>query len=109
MMDERNQQRLARRKICQEYPQLFVTVLVALYRHDPIGITVHEKGTTEYAPEVKTILPRLKEAKSEGDLRQILYEESVWWFGPAVFARRQIASAEPAVPGWRFAVYELWS
>jgi len=39
-----------------------------------------ETNTDEYEPEVRTILPRLKEANSEDDLTRIIHEEFIRWF-----------------------------
>lgn len=53
-------------------------------------IRLISKGTPddEYDPEVSTILPRLREAKSSDDVQRIVHEEFVHWFtaeiaGPA--------------------------
>lgn len=35
----------------------------------------------EYDPEVRSILPRLKDARSVDDVQQIVHEEFVRWFG----------------------------
>lgn len=67
-------------KLRQNYKRLYSKVEEILFRHDPMGINLGE-NTDEYDPEVSTILPRLKEAKSETDVHAILYEEFVHWFG----------------------------
>lgn len=54
-------------------------MLEILFRNDPIGINF-EINTDEYEPEVGTILPRLKEARSPEDLQKIIHQEFVSWF-----------------------------
>ena len=63
-----------------EYGELYFKVSEILFRHDPEGINF-ETNTDEYEPEVETILPRLKEASSATDLRRIIREEFIRWFG----------------------------
>ena len=48
-----------RQRLKAEYGRLFHEVQALLFRHDPIGINF-EDNVDEYAPEVGTILPRLK-------------------------------------------------
>lgn len=64
----------------QKYRQLYSKVQEILFRNDPMGINF-EDNKDEYDPEVSTILPRLKEAKSETDVHNIVYDEFVRWFG----------------------------
>jgi hypothetical protein len=51
-----------------------------LFRHDPIGIDF-ENNTDEYRSESQTILLRRAEAKTQDELRRIVHEEFVRWFG----------------------------
>jgi hypothetical protein len=72
-----------------------------LYRHDPIGIAFEDvKNYDEYEPEVRTILPRLREATSGEDVLQLVHEEFVHWFG-----------ADTAGPKERYAAIarDIWS
>jgi len=78
---EKFRQRLARRPLWTANPELFEAVLQILVHYDLFGICGHDQGATEYAPEVGTILPRLKEAASAADLHQIVQQEFVRWFG----------------------------
>ena len=68
-----------RAKIKALYRELYTEVEEILFRNDPMGINF-EDNTDEYDPEVDTILPRLKQAKSEKDVQDIVYEEFVRWF-----------------------------
>lgn len=67
-------------KLRQNYKELYSKVEEILFRHDPIGIN-SEENKDEYDPEVSTILPRLKDAKSEDDVINIVYAEFANWFG----------------------------
>lgn len=68
-----------RQEIKQQYGQLYLDIEEILFRYDPVGINFKE-NTDEYDPEVDTILPRLKDAKSVDDVHDIVYEEFVKWF-----------------------------
>ena len=48
----------------------------------PIGINF-EDNTDEYEPNRETILPRLRNCHSEGDVLQVVHAEFVRWFDPA--------------------------
>ena len=52
-----------------------------LRRCDPIGLIRLGAPPDEYDPEVGTIMPRLEEATSQLELRRIVHEEFVAWFG----------------------------
>ena len=59
----------------------FVTAVAALlYRHDPIGINFGD-NPGEYDPEAETIIARLHRAQSVGDVRTLVHEQFVHWFG----------------------------
>ncbi|MES2321527.1 MAG: hypothetical protein V4633_04635 [Pseudomonadota bacterium] len=68
-----------REAIRNEFHALFEALSKLLFEADPIGINF-ETNTDEYEPEVGTIIPRLKHAKSEDDVRLIVYEEFCKWF-----------------------------
>jgi hypothetical protein len=51
-------------------------------RHDPIGLIAMGAPADEYDPEIGTILPRLREARDEEDVRRMVHAEFVRWFGP---------------------------
>jgi hypothetical protein len=74
------------RRLKAEYGKLFDELLAILFRHDPMGINF-EDNTDEYSPEVRTILPRLRECKSVEDTCRVIHEEFARWFsgdaGPA--------------------------
>jgi len=59
----------------------------ALRDADPIRLIQRGAPPDEYEPEVGTVLPRLRGATSSGDVRTILHEEFVHWFGDEVAGR----------------------
>ena|ERR1700758_1444567 len=69
----------ARRRLKEEYGQLFDSVSALLFRHDPIGINFQE-NTDEYDLEAETILPRLRTCESQPDVVRVVHEEFVRWF-----------------------------
>jgi hypothetical protein len=71
-----------RDRLMAEYKELFEQVRRILTEADPIHIALEEVNPDEYEPEVGTILPRLKDARSSDDVRRILHEEFVRWFSP---------------------------
>jgi hypothetical protein len=71
--------RAKRKCLKEEYGKLYDEFLELLFRHDPIGINF-EDNQDEYAPEVGTILPRLKETNSPKSLQRIIHQEFVRWF-----------------------------
>lgn len=74
-----------RNRVKLQFGQLFTDVEQILFDHDPIEIAfIGDENVAdnpdEYAPEVGTILPRLKTAKSAADVTDIVYEEFKRWF-----------------------------
>lgn len=69
-----------RQLVKARYPSLFAAVTDLFFRIDPVGINF-ETNTDEYEPEVGTVLPRLELARSVADVREIVREELVVWFG----------------------------
>ena len=51
-----------------------------LYQHDPIGINFGD-NPGEYDPEAETIVARLHRAQSVDDVRTLVHEQFVQWFG----------------------------
>jgi hypothetical protein len=81
------------------YGGLYSEVSRLLREADPIRLIAIGAPDDEYDPEVRTILPRLSEANSAGDVQRIVHEEFVRWF-----------SAEIAGPEARYAAVskEIW-
>ena len=71
-------------KLRQNYKELYSKVEEILFRHDPIRIN-SEENKDEYDPEVSTILPRLKDAKSEDDVINIVKDSGLRGRGGAGF------------------------
>jgi hypothetical protein len=69
-----------RRLLKAQYGKLFDAVSALLFRHDPVGIN-YETNDDEYELEVGTILPRLRGCSSVEDVRRVVFEEFVRWFG----------------------------
>jgi hypothetical protein len=96
-----NQTSLSHREWWHKDPLLFETILRILFTHDPIHICDHELGASEYACEVNTILPRVLNATSQVEVRQIVFEEFRKWFGPSV--ERDSSPYDPiATDIWEF-------
>ena len=51
------------------------------YRHDPVGLAELGAPEDEYLPEVEGLLPRLREAISHEQLRQIIHSVFLQKFG----------------------------
>lgn len=73
--------RWRRSAVKRRYGTLFHETSALLFRLDPIGINF-EDNTDEYDPEVGTILPRLARCRSALEVRGVVFEEFVRWFGP---------------------------
>jgi hypothetical protein len=85
----------------RNYGELFDRAVELLLRHDPIGINFGQ-GADEYEPEVGTILPRLAQCSSAGDVRRVVHEEFVRWFDPSTAgdeSRYEVIAQE---------LWELW-
>lgn len=91
---------LARRQaLKKKFGTLYDEVLAIITRHDPIGIAdVPDK----YEPEVETILPLLEQAQSKSELRRIVYQEFVHWFGA------QVAGPEPDYDKVAGEIWDAW-
>jgi hypothetical protein len=86
----------------RNYGELFDRVAALLFRHDPIGINFGQSAD-EYEPEVGTILPRLAQCSSAGDVRRVVHEEFVRWFDSSTAGdeSRYEAIAEELWELWR--------
>jgi hypothetical protein len=102
-MDDAERLHTERQKLRAEYRDLYTNVLEILFRVDPIGLNF-EDNTDEYEPEVGSILPRLRGAKSLPDVQQILKEELEYWFGASIsdrFPERTHRAAEEIWRAWQ--------
>jgi hypothetical protein len=79
MTKERKEINALRRRLKEEYGDLFQAISAALFRHDPISINF-KTNADEYEPEVGTILPRLQSCHSADAVRRVVHEEFVRWF-----------------------------
>jgi len=70
-------------KLKNQYKQLYKQVASVLLTHDPVGIFFGD-NVDEYDPEVSTILPKLKNCKSEKDVLELVYKEFVKWFDESI-------------------------
>jgi len=82
-MSEGNENQERRVELKRAYGAAYARLSDILFREDPIGINFDE-NTDEYEPEVDTILPRLRDAHSEEDVRGIVHEEFVKWFEASI-------------------------
>ena len=69
-----------RAEVKRRYGKLFDEVAAALFQVDLVGINFGSNAD-EYDPEAGTIIPRLRECQSAGDVRRVTHEEFVRWFG----------------------------
>ena len=87
--DSESEQRRAARKCFQAlYRALYDELLEILFQLDPIG--VHQSNTEKFVPELATILPRLRDARSPEDVEQIIQQELRRWYG-----HRRLANQDP--------------
>lgn len=91
---------MERKQIKQGYENLYNEVLEILWRHDPIGLGYI---SDEYVPETGTILPRIKEASSHAELRNIIYQEFVKWFN------EELAGKEENYNQIAHEIWECWN
>jgi len=87
-VNEAEQRRAALKRFQAHYRALYDEVLEILFQLDPIG--VHGNNSEKFVPELATILPRLRDARSPENVEQILQEELRRWYG-----RRRLANHDP--------------
>ena len=99
--------RRRRADLKREYGVAYQRLSEIFFDEDPIGINFRE-NTDEYEPEVGSIVPRLRECRSQEDVRRIVHEDFVRWFdvvtaGPAAkYATIANRIWEEVLPGlWR--------
>jgi hypothetical protein len=66
------------------YGTLYTEVSRLMREADPIRLIAIGTPDDEYDVEVRTILPRLREAKSSDDVQRIVHEEFVHWFSAEI-------------------------
>jgi hypothetical protein len=91
-----------RRQLKAEYGQSFDSIAALLLRHDPIGIDF-DVNPDEYEPETGTILPRLRECQSAGDVLRMVHQEFVRWFDA------DTAGLEEHYAGIAAEIWQLWA
>lgn len=90
-----------RRQLRAEYGELYDSTAELLFRHDPIGVNF-ENNVDEYAPEVGSVLPRLRACHSENDVLQVVHEEFVRWFDRATAGPKEHYAAIASE------IWQLW-
>ncbi len=73
-------ERAVRAALKAQYRGLYNDGLSILFAHDPIGLNSGD-NEDEYAPEVQTNLPRLRQARSADDIHRMMHEDCIGWFG----------------------------
>lgn len=68
-----------------DYSQLKIIV----NKVDPIGLLSMGAPTNEYDQEIKSILNRLKGGQTEQEIRKIVFEEFIKWFGEETIKGRE--------------------
>jgi hypothetical protein len=81
------------------YETLAAAVGRAIDDADPVGLLVMGCPEDEYSAEIGTIVPRVSKASSSGEVRRIIHEEFVRWFGEGT-AGPEEAYNEPALRIW---------
>jgi hypothetical protein len=85
---ENEQRRAARKRYQAQYRALYDQLLEILFQLDPIG--AHQDNAEKFVPELATILPRLRDARTADDVEQIVLEDLRRWYG-----RRRLANLDP--------------
>ena len=85
------------------YGTLYTEVSRLVREADPIRLIEIGAPDDEYDPELSTILPRLREAKSADDVQRIVYEEFAHWFGA------EIAGPATHYAGVSDNIWEVWN
>ena len=65
----------------QQYLNLHRSLSELLYRHDPVGLAAAGAPKDEYEAEVSTIIPLLENANCPEDVRRLVHQEFLKWFG----------------------------
>lgn len=68
-------------RLKRQYGKLFDEVGKMLARADPLALVRGGAPRDEYQPEARTILPRLRSCASADDVRNVVDDEFVRWFG----------------------------
>lgn len=89
-----------RQRAKRELLDIQEAVSEALCRLDPLALIEAGAPSSEYDPEIGTIMPRLGEASTRDDLARIIHEEFVAWFGS------ELAGSEAR---YNVAANEVWS
>jgi hypothetical protein len=92
------QGRALKERAMREQPALVLAVSEILFRHDPAGINFGD-NTNEYDPEAGSIVARLHECADADDVRRVVGEEFVRWFGKGYDRGKQLAEAADEVAG----------
>lgn len=71
---------LERQQERERYQTLQNELIEVMRRHNPLAFDP-EKRRVEYVPEVETMLPRVRDAGSEEEVREIVVEEVARWRG----------------------------
>ena len=66
------------------YGDLYTDVSRLMRESDPIRLIAIGAPEDEYDVELRTILPRLREAKSPDDVQRIVHEEFAHWFSAEI-------------------------
>lgn len=90
--------RQKRDELKKKHPELFAEVSRILFTSDPVEMNFDE-NTDEYDPEAGTIIPRLSSCRSAEDVKKVVHEEFVRWFGEAT-AGPEKRYAKPSEEIW---------
>jgi len=88
------------KELTARYEALVAAVGRAIDEADPIGLLESGCPADEYSPEIGTVVPRVSKALSPAEVRRILHEEFLRWFGEGG-AGPQDAYEAPALRIWQ--------
>jgi hypothetical protein len=80
-MDPKSEPTINQRQATARYEALARAVGRAIDEADPIGLLQSGCPADEYSPEIGTIVPRVIKASGPAEVRRILHEEFLRWFG----------------------------
>lgn len=72
---------IPKQKLRLQYQSSYRGLSELLYRHDPVGLRAAGAPKEEYESEVSAIIPKLEDATGPDDVRRIVHQEFLRWFG----------------------------
>ena len=99
-MDFNSDSAVHKRKARARSERLSAAVGRAIDEADPIGLLEMGCPEDEYSPEIGTVVPRVSRASDPAEVRRILHEEFLRWFGEGTAGPEEAYEA-PALRIWQ--------